>query len=269
MIFKRWFVFTLFALSIQAFLFSDSSEVAMTDFDLKESSSEAEEESPKDEIDFKFTYKDAHSEPVDAIIEPENEEIAFNVKEEKGALAQEDGDDSVLEDYEESEIAQTEPKTKNPANVAEDPLKVYIRADMLQLFDASGNEFFIDRFPVTNKQYQRFVKETGHVAPKSWTSGKIPAGQEDQPVTDVNYQDAMTYGVWAQKRLPTEKEWIAAFRTGMLQFQVNASVKEWTSTAGEKNTKLVMSKDGSEMSVSKDTANLQIGFRLAADPLEE
>jgi iron(II)-dependent oxidoreductase len=68
--------------------------------------------------------------------------------------------------------------------------------------------FWIDKYEVTNAQYQRFVQETGHQAP--W--GDYPAGQADYPVTGVSWQDANAYCQWAEKRLPTEAEWEKAAR---------------------------------------------------------
>lgn len=272
----------------QLSLFADNSEVALVDFDFNETPySEDEDSSSKgDDIDFKFSFKDEADEPEEEIIDPHNDHIAFaedrkfipavvalnegvikiqeahDYYQTRTAFQEDAGDDN-------EEIAFAgELETKNPGNVAEDPLLTYPRAKMLQLFDGSGNEFFIDRFTVTNKQYQKFIQATDYTPPKSWENGKYAAGEDDQPVTDVSYKDALAYSMWESKRLPTENEWISAYRTGLMQFNPVKKVKEWTSTVGnDKETKLVMDgTNGSDAPVSKDSAAPDIGFRTAADP---
>jgi iron(II)-dependent oxidoreductase len=75
------------------------------------------------------------------------------------------------------------------------------------------NPFFIDKYPVTNAQFKRFLDAT-HYAPKDpinflrdWKSGVYPAGWENRPVTWVSLEDARAYAAWAGKRLPREWEW--------------------------------------------------------------
>ncbi len=69
--------------------------------------------------------------------------------------------------------------------------------------------FYIDIVPVTNAEYMKFVKATGHRMPAHWANAgkKIPEGEESHPVTYVNITDAEAYAKWAKKRLPTEAEW--------------------------------------------------------------
>lgn len=72
--------------------------------------------------------------------------------------------------------------------------------------------FYIDRTEVTNEQYQRFVRETGHRAPPHWEGGEYRAGEASLPVVNVSWEDARAYAAWAGKRLPTEAEWELAAR---------------------------------------------------------
>lgn len=70
----------------------------------------------------------------------------------------------------------------------------------------------IDKYPVTNAQYARFVVATGYPAPENWIGGKMPRGRELHPVTMVSWHNAQSYAQWAGKRLPSEAEWEKAAR---------------------------------------------------------
>jgi gamma-glutamyl hercynylcysteine S-oxide synthase len=73
--------------------------------------------------------------------------------------------------------------------------------------------FWMDKYPVTHADYQRFIDAT-HYHPaddhnflKDWTNGTHPEGWGNKPVTWVSLEDARAYAHWAGKRLPHEWEW--------------------------------------------------------------
>ena len=82
--------------------------------------------------------------------------------------------------------------------------------------------FYMDRYPVTNRDFKRFLDATGYRPAdtvnflRHWINGKIPQGEEKFPVVQVSYEDARAYASWAGKRLPTEIEWQYAAQTPAL-----------------------------------------------------
>jgi serine/threonine-protein kinase len=70
--------------------------------------------------------------------------------------------------------------------------------------------FYVDKFPVTNKQYEAFCRATGYRWPKYWTDARFNG--PDQPVVGVSVADATKYCRWVSKDLPSEEQWEKAAR---------------------------------------------------------
>lgn len=101
------------------------------------------------------------------------------------------------------------------------------------------DEFLIDKYEVTNREYKRFVNaggyrekkywdypiiqegkeqawekamesfhdKTGKPGPASWEVGTFPDGKAEDPVTGVSWYEAMAFAKFAGKTLPTVFHW--------------------------------------------------------------
>lgn len=102
--------------------------------------------------------------------------------------------------------------------------------------------FYIDKFEVTNREYQRFVDSggyshrelwparfvdgtreiswddamklmrdsTGRPGPSTWKGGHFADGRADYPVSGVSWYEATAYAAWAGKTLPSMAQWYYA-----------------------------------------------------------
>jgi formylglycine-generating enzyme required for sulfatase activity len=73
-------------------------------------------------------------------------------------------------------------------------------------------EYWVDKTPVSNAEYARFVAASGNEPPSHWGGDVPPAGIAHHPVVFVSWDDAAAYAAWTGKRLPTEEEWEKAAR---------------------------------------------------------
>jgi len=80
-------------------------------------------------------------------------------------------------------------------------------------------DFRIGRYPVTNRQYAAFIKDSkAQPAPQGWFNREPPPDSLDHPVVNVSWYDALAYGAWLSAQtgrrytLPSEAEWEKACR---------------------------------------------------------
>ncbi len=116
-------------------------------------------------------------------------------------------------------------------------------------------EYRMDRFEVSNRQYQafvdaggyrnreywehpivdgtrtlaweeamaRFVDRTGRPGPATWEGGGFPTGQDDYPVGGVSWYEAAAYAKFAGKSLPTIYHWAQAASVRAARYMVPLS----------------------------------------------
>lgn len=102
------------------------------------------------------------------------------------------------------------------------PEGIFLYGEKKEERDLPG--FWIDKTPVTNAEYQRFLdthpdypvpfSNEAWAQPYNWDreTRTFPAGREQHPVGLVTWYDAEAYAAWAGGRPPSEEEWEKAAR---------------------------------------------------------
>jgi len=143
-------------------------------------------------------------------------------------------------------------------DIAVEPKNTLIPSDLLRVLDEKGSipagmvrvagaktdlgeldDFYIDRYEVTNKQYKEFIESGGYrnreywkhefikdekvltweeamaefvdqtdrPGPATWQAGDYPEGQENYPVSGISWYEAAAYAEFSEKSLPTGHHW--------------------------------------------------------------
>ena len=114
---------------------------------------------------------------------------------------------------------------------------------LIDKYEVSNKEFkaFIDAGGYSNKDYwkfpfyldnqeisfetaiKNFVDKTGRTGPANWEAGSYPNGSENHPVTGVSWYEAAAYAAFVKKQLPTVYHWSIVAETSRSEFIIPLS----------------------------------------------
>jgi serine/threonine protein kinase len=90
--------------------------------------------------------------------------------------------------------------------------------------------FYLDKFEVSNKDYLRFCRATGHSLPSNPSWDPHYLDNADLPVLNVSWADASAFASWGGKWLPSPGEWRAAMRMSRRRLEFGPAIPgavEW------------------------------------------
>ena len=98
--------------------------------------------------------------------------------------------------------------------------KIIWQKDQAVMVDIPASDttksFWMDTTEVTVGQFKKFLAESDHKFDRdSWGIIDKYSPTDKHPMIGVSWHDATAYTKWAEKRLPTEKEWEFATRGGL------------------------------------------------------
>lgn len=144
--------------------------------------------------------------------------------------------------------------------------------------------YFLDRYPITNRQYYEFVASGGYEqitywdaaiwpavldfvdqtkqpGPRFWKDGYCAPGEDDHPVVGVCWYEAAAFARWAGKRLPTDAEWVKAGAWPVKLSETQSSQRRypWGDTMERAKANLWGSGPGTTVSVNDFADGVSVG----------
>ena len=144
--------------------------------------------------------------------------------------------------------------------------------------------YFLDRYPVTNREFFEFVASggyeqiafwdtaiwpavldfvdrSGRPGPCFWNDGCYAVGRHDHPVVGVCWYEAAAYARWAGKRLPTDAEWVKSGAWPVMLSNSQSSQRRfpWGDTMDRSKANLWGSGPGHTVSVRQYDDGVSVG----------